>query len=131
VVSAVEFGLAAAERSVFESQLALDGNQVERSGDLAYEAMLQAAQSLVKVGFQDISDDPEQIVQEFRTHFYDTQCFFDPFAGGKFAQYFFAAHENSRKPRSAESVRRLIEEAQLFIEAAHSCYQRISVPVTV
>ena len=130
VVSAVEFGLAAAERSVFESQLALDGSQAERSGNLAYEAMLQAAQALVKASFQDISDDPEQIVREFRARLYDTQLFFDPFAGGKFAQYFFAAHERSGNLRTAESVRRLIEEAQLFIEAAHSCYQRISLPVT-
>jgi sulfite reductase (ferredoxin) len=130
VVSAVEFGLAAAERSVFEAQLALDGNQIERSGALAYEAMLQAAQALIKTSFQDISDDPERIVQEFRTRFYDTQMFFDPFAGGKFAQYFFAAHEQSRAPRTLESVRYLIEEAQLFIEASHSCYNRMTVTTT-
>ena len=130
VVSAVEFGLAAAERKVFESQLALDTSQIERSGDLAYESMLQAAQALVKTSFQDISDDPEQIVREFRSRFYDTQLFFDPFAGGKFAHYFFAAHENSRAPRTAERVRYLIEEAQLFIEAVHSCYNRMAVTKT-
>jgi sulfite reductase (ferredoxin) len=79
----------------------------------------------------DIPDDPAQIVQEFRERFFDTQLFFDPFAGGKFAQYFFAAHELAGTPRSLDSVRRLIEEAQLFIEASHSCYQRISRPVTV
>jgi len=130
VVSAVEFGLAAAERKVFESQLALDTSQIERSGDLAYESMLQAAQALVKTSFQDISDDPEQIVREFRSRFYDTQLFYDPFAGGKFAHYFFAAHENSRAPRTAERVRYLIEEAQLFIEAVHSCYNRMAVTKT-
>ena len=127
VVSSVEFGLAAAERQVFESQLELEKNQIERAGDLAYGSMLQAAQALVKSGFQDVPDDPERIVQEFRTRFYDTQIFFDPFAGGKFAQYFFAAHENSWKPRTLESVRHLVEEAQLFIEAAHSCYNRMTV----
>lgn len=130
VISAVEFGLAAAERKVFEAQLALDMNEIERASDLAYDSMLQAAQALVKTGFQDISDDPEQIVREFRARFYDTQLFFDPFAGGKFAQYFFAAHEKSQAPRTAERVRFLIEEAQLFIEASHSCYQRMSTTVT-
>jgi sulfite reductase (ferredoxin) len=131
VISAVEFGLAAAERSIFEAHLALDANQIDRAGSLAYDAMLQSAKALVKSGNMDVSDDPGQIVQEFRERFYDTQLFFDPFAGGKFAQYFFAAHERAGKPRSADSVRRLIEEAQLFIEASHSCYQRISLPVTV
>ena len=130
VVSSVEFGLAAAERKVFESQLALEQNQIERAGDLAYESMLQAAQALIKSSFQDISDDPERIVQEFRTRFYDTQQFFDPFAGGKFGQYFFAAHERSWAPRTLESVRHLIEEAQLFIEASHSCYNRMTVTTT-
>ncbi len=131
VVSSVEFGLAAAERQVFESQLALEKNQIECAGDLAYESMLQAAKALVKTGFQDVSDDPERIVQEFRARFYDTQLFFDPFAGGKFAQYFFAAHENSWKPRTLESVRHLIEEAQLFVEASHSCYNRMAVTASV
>jgi sulfite reductase (ferredoxin) len=131
VVSAVEFGLAAAERSLFEAHLALDAGQTDRASELAYGAMLQSAQALVKSANMDIPDDPAQIVQEFRERFFDTQLFFDPFAGGKFAQYFFAAHELAGTPRSLDSVRRLIEEAQLFIEASHSCYQRISRPVTV
>jgi sulfite reductase (ferredoxin) len=131
VVSAVEFGLAAAERSLFEAHLALDAGQPDLASERAYGAMLQSAQALVKSGNMDISDDPGQIVQEFRERFFDTQLFFDPFAGGKFAQYFIAAHERAGQPRSADSARRLIEEAQLFIEASHSCYQRISIPVTV
>ena len=62
----------------------------------------------------------------FREHFYDTQLFFDPFAGGKFGQYFFRAHERVGQPRTYESAHRLIEETQLFIEACHSCYGRLS-----
>ncbi len=58
--------------------------------------MLRAARGLVRLEFADISDDPDQIVDEFRTRFFDTQKFFDPFAGGKFAQYLFAAHRKSR-----------------------------------
>jgi sulfite reductase (ferredoxin) len=64
---------------------------------------------------------PDGVVEAFRKEFYDTQLFFDPFAGGKFAQYFFRAHERVSEEYTAESATRLIEEAQLFIEACHSC----------
>ena len=57
--------------------------------------MLHAAKALVKISKPDVSDDPDQIVSEFRTRYYDTQKFWDPFAGGKFASYLFDAHENA------------------------------------
>ncbi|MBI1984367.1 MAG: nitrite/sulfite reductase, partial [Acidobacteria bacterium] len=131
VVSSVEFDLAAAERQVFEAQVAFEAGETDRAGNLAYQSMLQAAKGLVKIEFGDVGDDRERIVQEFKARFYDTQKFFDPFAGGKFAQYFFAAHDKAKAPRTAESVRYLIEEAQLFIEASHSCYNRLATPATV
>jgi sulfite reductase (ferredoxin) len=71
-------------------------------------------------------EDADAIVAEFRKHYYDTQLFFDPFTGGKFAQYFFDAHENRVRSYTAESAHYLIEQAQLFIEAAHSCYSRMA-----
>jgi len=37
------------------------------------------------------------------------------------AQYFFHAVEHPIATPTADSVHRLVEEAQLFIEAAHSC----------
>ncbi len=128
VVSSVEFDLATAEREVFEAQVAFDNGETARAGELAYQAMVHAARGLVKIEFSDIPDDAERIAQEFRTRFYDTQKFFDPFAGGKFAQYFFAAHQKTKTPHTPESVRYLIEEAQLFIEASHSCYNRMAAP---
>jgi sulfite reductase (ferredoxin) len=75
-----------------------------------------------------VADDPDVIVSEFRARFYDTQKFFDPFAGGKFAHYLFAAHRKSGETYSPDYTRYLIDEAQLFIDAAHSCYNRISAP---
>ena len=49
----------------------------------------------MKIQNANITDDPEQIVSEFRTRYFDTQIFWDPFAGGKFAHYFFDAHQKS------------------------------------
>jgi sulfite reductase (ferredoxin) len=131
VVSAIEFDLAAAEREVFEAQLAFESGQTEQAGRTAYQSMLRAAKALVKISYPNISDDSDQIVSEFRTRYYDTQKFFDPFAGGKFANYLFDAHRKSREPYTVDSSRYLIDEAQLFIDAAHSCYNRMGVPVVV
>jgi sulfite reductase beta subunit-like hemoprotein/uncharacterized protein (UPF0332 family) len=129
VVSAIDFDLAAAERTLFEAQVGWENGEVEPAGKLAYQSMLVAARALVKLEYLNISDDPDQIVREFRTRYYDTQKFFDPFAGGKFAQYLFAAHQKSKEPFTNDSSRYLIDEAHLFIEAAHSCYNRMGMPV--
>jgi len=125
VVSSIEFDLAAAEREVFEAQLLLERSEAQSAGQTAYTSMLRAAKALVKTEHWDIRDEAEDIVLEFRKRFYDTEKFFDPFAGGKFAQYLFVAHEKAGLPYSAETAHHLVEEAQLFIEASHSCYNRM------
>lgn len=130
VVSAIDFDLAGAEREVFEAQVAWESGQMEQAGKLAYQAMLRAAKGLVKLEYPNISQDPDRIVGEFRTRYYDTQKFFDPFAGGKFAQYLFAAQRKSQEPHTSDSARYLIDEAHLFVEAAHSCYQRVGTPAS-
>jgi len=131
VVSAVEFDLGAAEREVFEAQLAFENGHIERAGRTAYGAMLHGAKALVKINNPGVSEDADQIVAEFRKHYFDTQKFFDPFAGGKFAQYLFDAHRTSGAPYTSDSSRYLIDEAQLFIDAAHSCYNRLGLSVAV
>jgi sulfite reductase beta subunit-like hemoprotein/uncharacterized protein (UPF0332 family) len=125
VVSAVDFDLAGAEREVFEAQIALENGEAEKAGKLAYQAMVRAARGLVKFESPNVSQDSDEIVSEFRSRFYDTQRFFDPFAGGKFAHYLFAAQQRSDQPYTADAARYLIDEAHLFVEAAHSCYQRM------
>jgi sulfite reductase (ferredoxin) len=130
VVSAIDFDLAGAEREVFEAQVAWENGQMEQAGKLAYQAMLRAAKGLVKLEYPNISQDPDRIVGEFRTRYYDTQKFFDPFAGAKFAQYLFAAQRKSQEPHTSDSARYLIDEAHLFVEAAHSCYQRVGTPAS-
>ena len=83
------------------------------------------APSLPQFQYDDITDDPEEIIEEFRDRYYDSKLFFDPFAGGKFAQYLFAAHKNPGTQFTSDSAHHLIEETQLFIEAVHSCYNRM------
>ena len=125
VVSPVEFGLAAAEREVFEAQVLLENGEIQKAGKTAYLSMIHAAKTLVRTEYLDVPDDSEQILSEFRRRFYDTQKFFDPFAGGIFANYLFAAHQKVKQPYTQQSAHHLTEEAQLFVDAAHSCYNRM------
>ncbi len=118
-------------REVFEAQVALEKGQAADAGKTAYQAMLRAAKGLVKVNFPNVTDDPEHIVSEFRARFYDTQLFWDPFAGGKFANYLFDAHKRASQPHTLESSRYLIDEAQLFIDAAHSCNSKLGAAAAV
>ena len=130
VVSAVDFGLAAAERELFEAQLAHETGDADRAGKGALLAMLTAAKALVQVEKSNISNDPNEIVAEFRKRYYETQVFFDPFAGGKFANYLFDAQRKAGQAHDSESSRYLMEEAQLFIDAAYSCSNRLGTLVT-
>jgi sulfite reductase (ferredoxin) len=125
VVSAVQFGLAASEREVFEAQDLLDGGDASSSAKRSYHAMLQAARALTREINTNLGEDPGEIVREFRTHFYDTKLFFDRFAGGKFANYLFQAHDDGSSDIDGAGARQRVEEAQLFVEAAHSCYNRL------
>lgn len=137
VVSPIDFQLTACEREVFEAQLALEAGDIPRAATLAYESMMHGAIALLSWRVLPLGDGPSGIAANFKTNFYDTEYFFDPFSGGKFAQYYFAAHERHTawlaagpsNPQAApddDFTRRLIEEAQLFIEACHACYARLA-----
>ncbi len=94
------------------------------ASERAFSAMLRGARALVREKNANIGTEGDEIVAEFRKHYVDTQLF-DPFAGAKFANYFFRAYEERGAPASAESAHQLIEEATLFVDAAHQCYTRL------
>jgi len=131
VISPVQFGLADSERIVFEAQVKLDENESKSAAELAYRSMLVAAKTLAATKATGLTDDPDTIVNSFQEHFLKTKLFFDPFAKGKFGNYFLQAHQDAggdvSKEVSEDLARQRIEEAQLFIEAAHACYGRMSV----
>ena len=125
VVSLFSISIAQAEGSAFDALVALDDGRYREADEKAYRAMVQAAKALVLGQNLDIGDDPDKIVREFRTRFYDTELFFDPFARGKFAQYLLRRHGRPADT-DAEEAKRLVEEANLFIEAAHACEARVA-----
>lgn len=126
VVSAVEFGLAASERQAFEAQIDLESGHSGEAAEKALRAMLEAAKALIQAQTSPVADDATTILREFRARYYDTQLFFDPFAGGKFAHYLFRAAEEGSAGVDRDEAHRRVEEAYLFIEAAHACYGRLN-----
>src|SRR6185437_3148475 len=112
VISATEFELTAAERELFEAQLALDNGHFDQAGKTAYKSMVNGAKALVKLVNPNIPNDPERIISEFKTYYYDT-------------------HQKANGSYTADASRYLIDEAQLFIDAAHSCYNQLGKAVTV
>jgi sulfite reductase (ferredoxin) len=125
VVPFVQMGLAAAEREIFEAQLLLDEKQYQPAASRAYSAMLQAARSLAREKNPNLGADPDEVVADFRKFFFDTQLFHDPFAGPKFAVSFFQIHDDKARAGDEETAHHVIEDAQLFVDAAHQCYTRL------
>ena len=126
VVSLFSFEISKAEGEVFDALIELDEGNIAAADAKAYNAMILAARSLVRNQFIDVGDDPNNIVNEFKTRYYDTELFFDRFAKGKFAHYLFGRHNNPPAEVTTDSAHRLIEEANLFIEACHACDARIA-----
>lgn len=122
VISLTDFNMSHAERQVFEAQCFMDDDKLEDAEMTAYRSMLEAARALVKLQWYDVTDAPNVIVEEFTNRFYDSKIFYDRFAKGKFGRYLIRRHKNGPVNLKFEVVHQLVEEAQLFIDAAHACY---------
>jgi sulfite reductase (ferredoxin) len=125
VVSVFSMEISKAESENFDAQVELDEGDFAAAERMAYRAMLMAAQALVRTRFQDLSDNPDQIVAEFKKRFFDTEIFFDKYMKGQFAQYLLLRHQGPPARLDRDAAHQRVEEAQLFIDAAHACEARI------
>lgn len=127
VVSLFAMEIAKAESEHFDALVALDEGDYELADERAYNAMLLAARALIRTQSMFIvKNDADFIVETFREKFYDTKLFFDRYAKGKFARYLFNRHENPPATVDEDAAHRLVEEAQLFIEATHAAEARVN-----
>ena len=127
----MDFDLAAAERELFEAQVALESGQIEQAGQRRYHVHVARRQGAGEARDPERRETiPSADRQRIPDRFYDTQKFFDPFAGGNLRTICFGAREVN-EPYTPDSTRYLIDEAQLFIDAAHSCYNRLGMPASV
>jgi sulfite reductase (ferredoxin) len=125
IVSLSQFGFTQAESEAFEAQLLLDAGQFQAADDKAYQAMLTAAKTLVQLQWLDVPNDPKVIVDEFRTRFVEPKLFWDTYHHGQFANYLFARSEGADTRYTADTAHKLVEEANLFIDAAHKCDAKV------
>jgi sulfite reductase (ferredoxin) len=127
IVPFVEFGLQEAEQQLHDAQDALDAGQAATAATGAFTAMVTAAKALVRHLDVQVKDDPDDVVANFKTHLHDTELFHDPFAKGKFASYLLQMHEEKPYQEADQEIaHRTLDEAQLFLEAAHACYERLT-----
>jgi sulfite reductase (ferredoxin) len=126
VVSLFSMEISKAESTHFDALLALDDGDYALADQRAYQAMVLAARALTRTQFLDVGDDYDNIVNEFRTRFYDTELVYDKFAKGKFARYLFTRHDNAPQTITEDNAHQIIDETQLFIESIHSAEQRIN-----
>ncbi len=127
IVPFVEFGLQAAEQQLFEAQDLLHEKRPSEAAPKALKAMLTAAQALVRHTGAQVRDDADDIMAGFRKHLHDTQVFHDPFMKDKFAQFLFRLYADDRLSTADETLaHRTLDEAALFLDASHACYQRMT-----
>jgi sulfite reductase (ferredoxin) len=126
IVSLFGIEVVKAESQAFEAQIALDEGDFDEAEDLAYHAMLSAARALVRTEHIDVTEDPSDIVNEFQARFFDTERFFDKYAGGKFGQYLLERHGQDGSEITRDLAAQRVEESLLFIEASHACEARIA-----
>lgn len=120
IVSLSSFGFSQAEAEAFESSLLLDDGKYVEADEKAYTAMLRAAHTLVQLAWLDVPWDANTIVNEFRTRFVDTKIFWDTYHADQFSRYLFNRHEAGPDKRfTQDTAHKLVEEANLFIDAAH------------
>ena len=124
VVSLTEFGFTAAESDAFEAQLLLDDGHFQKADEMAYGAMLTAARTLVQLQLPDAPTNPDTIIREFRTRFVEPKLFWDQYHHGQFANYLFNRHETPDTRFTHDTAHKTVEEANLFIDAAHKAYAK-------
>jgi hypothetical protein len=83
--------------------------------------MLTAAKTLVQVDFLDVPDSPDVIVSEFRTRLVEPKLFWDTYAADQFSRYLFQRAEGPDERFTRDTAHKLIEEANLFVDAAYKC----------
>ncbi|HEX8521205.1 MAG TPA: hypothetical protein VF669_03045 [Tepidisphaeraceae bacterium] len=122
IVSLAQFGFTQAETEAFEATLLLDDGKFNEADYKAYQAMLTAAKALVQLQWIDVPNDAKVIVEEFRKRFVETKLFWDTYHGDQFSKYLFVRHEGADARYTKDTVHKLIEEANLFIDAAHKAH---------
>jgi sulfite reductase (ferredoxin) len=120
VVAPSEFSLTSAEGKAFEAQIKLDAKELKEAVALAYESMIFSAEGVVRTRDREWVGKADATVAEFKKWFIDTGEFVKHVNNTQFAAFLFKAQDNRLENPNSDEAHRRVEEAQLFLEAAHS-----------
>ena len=121
LVELVSFKLEEADRLIYESGLNLEKGEYQDSAQLAFDAMIRAADGLLTTtGLQYIDD--ATTVNEFRARFFEPGNFFPGYGA-----HLFKATEEDASTFDHELAHRRVEEATLFVEESHNVYGRMRI----
>ena len=124
VISPSQFAFAESERLVFDAQLQLDAGDAEGANQRALLAMTAAARALCLPHDPSLGDDVDAVGACFDARLGSTGSFDAASPGGRFSRHFTQARETRATPVTPARARQGIEEAQLFIDAAHAYHSR-------
>ena len=119
VVSPLQFALANSERQIFEAQVLLDERKPTDAAHRARLAMTEAAFWLARELTPGLSNEPKAVVAAFNEQLIETGKFDAASVGGRFGQFLLRAHARDISQVTANAAHEMIEEAQLFVDAAH------------
>jgi sulfite reductase (ferredoxin) len=125
IVSLAQCGFTQAEGEAFDAQLLLDAGNYQQADEKAYQAMVTAAKTLVQLQWLDVPNDAGVIVEEFRRRFVEPKIFWDTYHHAQFANYLLHRHESPDTRYTKDTAHKLVEEANLFIDAAYKCQAKI------
>ena len=120
VISPSQFALAEGERLVFEAQLLLDEQDATGAAERALAAMVQAARAVCLPLQPWMADDAKTVGETFDRLLGDNGEFDSVSPGGRFSRYFVRARAEASSSMNLTQARKRVEEAQLFIDAAHA-----------
>jgi uncharacterized protein (UPF0332 family) len=121
-----QFGFTQAESEAFEAQLLLDAGQYQAADEKAYQAMLTAARTLVQLQWLDVPADAGCHRARIPHAVCGTKLFWDTYHHDQFSRYLFQRHEGADTRYTTDTAHKLVEEANLFIDAAHKCHAKVS-----
>jgi len=123
VISPSEFAFAESERLVFEAQLLLDDGDAKGAKARALAAMTAAARAICLPLDPSLGEDVDAVGACFDARLGRSGSFDAASPGGRFSRHFVKAREAATlltAPVAPAHARQSIEEAQLFIDAAHA-----------
>lgn len=132
VISPSQFAFAESERLIFEAQVALDEGRPDHAATQARLAMVHAARAACLVAAPGLSArlslDSEVVAEHFDRLLGVTGAFDAASPGARFSRHYVKARQAPASGLTLARARQRVEEAQLFIDAAHAYQTKAGLP---